>query len=490
LKFTCRTLWLVSSLALVAAHAQITQFQHVIVVFQENRTPDNLFYALCANFPCSTTPNNTQYNIQTANWLDKTSSTGVTQPTGVELANGYDLDHTHTGWTNECDLNTGVTPPQCRMDGAALTHKNRGAFVFVNNTVSTKHPLGILTPYLTLATQYGWANYMFQTNQGPSFPAHQFIFGGTSALDASGDAAGTFISENFNGGPAGCYAQDGETTKLINSAGKETVYKINYAAGITTCLTRTTMADLLDGAGIGWKYYSTKGGGTDKGGSIWTAPDAIQPICVPDAAHQNCTGAEWANHVNLNPAAVLSDLGMKGSPCNLQGVSWVIPNGGNSDHPGGSSGGPDWVASIVNALGGSPCKNPDGTTYWNTTAVVITWDDFGGWYDHVPPTILASPEGGYQLGFRVPLIFVSAYTPVGYINNNNHDFGSVLRFIENNFGLGEGALGFADSRGTKTDLSGFYNLSNAPRSFVKIPAAKTGLDFLNDTTPPTDPDDD
>jgi phospholipase C len=492
-KLTLRTLLLVSSLAVVTAQAQVSRFQHIIVVFQENRTPDNLFYALCANFPCSTTPNNTQYNIKTANWLDKTSSTGFTQPTGVALANGYDLDHSHTGWKNECDLNTNVHPPQCRMDGAALTHPNRGAFVFVNNAVDAKHPQGILASYLTLATQYGWANYMFQTNQGPSFPAHQYIFGGTSAIDQSGDQMGQFISENFNGGPAGCYAQDGETTKLINSAGKESVYKINYATGTTTCFTRTTMADLLDAKGIGWKYYSTKGGGSDRGGSIWTAPDAIQAICVPDANHKNCTGSEWANHVNLNPSDVLTALASGTNGCSLQGVSWVIPTGANSDHPGGSTGGPDWVASIVNALGNSTCTdkvNGHTLTYWNDTAVVITWDDFGGWYDHVPPTILGSPQGGYQLGFRVPFIFVSAYTPAGYINNVHHDFGTVLRFIEHNFGLGEGALGFADSRGNKSDLGGFYNLGNTPRKFVQIPTTKTALDFLTDKTPPTDPDDD
>jgi len=492
-KLALRTLLLVSSLAVVAAQAQITHFQHIIVIFQENRTPDNLFYALCTNFPCSTNPNNTQYNIQTANWLDKTSSTGFTQPTGVALANGYDLDHSHGGWKKECDLNT--TTNQCRMDGAG-TSKNRGAYIFVNNTVDAKHPQGILAPYLTLATTYGWANFMFQTNQGPSFPAHQYIFGGTSARDAAGDAAGTFISENFNGGPAGCYAKDGETTSIIDSTGKETVFTIDYATGNDTCFTgRKTMADLLDGAGIGWKYYSTRGGGTDGGGSIWTAPDAIQAICVPDAAHQNCTGTEWANHVDLTPAHVLNDLGANGNPCNLQGVSWVIPTSANSDHPGGSSGGPDWVASIVNALGNSSCTdtvNGHTLTYWQDTAVVISWDDFGGFYDHVPPTILPSPEGGYQLGFRVPMIFVSAYTPSGYINNRNHDFGTVLRFIEHNFGLGEGALGFADSRGSKplNDLTGFYNLGNTPRHFVQIPTTKTALDFINDKTPPGDPDDD
>jgi len=490
-------LLLVSGLA-VAACAQLQQFQHIVIVFQENRTPDNLFYALCATEPCSTNPDNHHYNIQTANWLDKTSPSGVTQPTGVALANGYDLDHSHGGWVKECDLNTQVKPPVCRMDGAAGTKSNRGAFVYVLNTPDSKHPNGILSSYLTLATQYGWGNFMFQTNQGPSYPAHQFIFGGTSALSAAGDAAGTFVSENFGTGPAGCYAKDGETTKLINSAGKETTYTINHAAGKTTCVLpqsqggRSTMANLLDNAGLGWKYYSTKGGGTDFGGSIWTAPNTLQEICVPDPTFQTCTGMEWANHVDLNPSDFLGDaLGTGKFGCNLANVSWVIPTGANSDHPGGSKGGPDWVASVVDAVGQSTCTdtiNGQSFSYWQDTAIVITWDDFGGWYDHVPPQILNSPEGGYQLGIRVPLIFVSAYTPVGLINNYNHDFGTILRFVERNFGLVQGALGFADQRATNA-FAAFYSLSNTPRPFQTVHSAKSALDFINDTTPPTDPDD-
>jgi phospholipase C len=487
LRHIFRILLLVSTLVVVSSQAQISQFQHIIVVVQENRTPDNLFYELCASSPCSTNPNNTQYNIQTSNWLDKTSPSGFTQPKGVGLASRYSVTHSHPAWENECDLNENTN--QCRMDGAALTSVNRGAFAFVNNTVNSQFPNGVLTPYLTMVAQYGWANYMFQTNQGPSFPAHQFIFGGTSALDASGDAEGTFLSENPSTPTnAGCYAQNGEQIHLIDSAGVEDILTIDYASGVTICLTRTTMADVLDNADVGWKYYSTKGGGTDHGGDNWTAPNAIEWICSPNADHKSCTGSEWANHVEINPPAVLTDMGVGDGYCNLQGVSWVIPTGTNSDH-GASWGGPDWVASIVNALGNSPCVNPDGSSYWDTTAVLITWDDWGGWYDHVPPAILPFPQGGYQLGFRVPLVFVSAYTPAAYIDNQNYDFGSVLRFIENNFNLGEGVLGFADSRAS-TDFSAFYNLNMSPRPFRTIPTMKTGIDFINDKTPPTDPDDD
>ena len=104
-----------------------------------------------------------------------------------------------------------------------------------------------------------------------------------------------------------------------------------------------------------------------------------------------------------------------------------------------NTGGPSWVASIVNAVGNSTCKNPDGSSYWNSTAILVTWDDWGGWYDHEPPTIEAYPQGGYQMGFRVPLIVVSAYTPAGYIHNGQEDFGSVIRFVERNFGIMERA---------------------------------------------------
>ena len=162
------------------------------------------------------------------------------------------------------------------------------------------------------------------------------------------------------------------------------------------------MADLLDGANLTWTYYSSaySSAGQDKGGSLWTAPNALQAICVPDANFQNCTGTEWKNHVVINPPQVLSDLGTNGGTCDLKNVSWVIPTGPNSDHPGGSStGGPDWVASIVNALGESRCTdtiNGQSFTYWQDTAVVITWDDWGGFYDHEPPAILATLVQGAQ----------------------------------------------------------------------------------------------
>jgi phospholipase C len=202
---------------------------------------------------------------------------------------------------------------------------------------------------------------------------------------------------------------------LINPHGSE-------FTRIYPCFDHPTLTDLLDARGVPWRYYGSSGTAgiwpDSKAGGIWMAPNAIAHIClVPgQTSAQTCTNPEWTSNVKFNPTAVLSDISTN---CNLPGVSWVIPDSFNSDHIGDvrNTGGPSWVASIVNAVGQSPCTNPDGSSYWSTTAIIITWDDWGGWYDHEAPTIEAPPQGGYQMGFRVPLIVVSAYTPQGFISN-------------------------------------------------------------------------
>jgi len=470
---------LTAFIASAQAPAPMASFQHVVVIFQENRTPDNLFQGLCT-YPfgspatCSTTPNASQYNIQTENWYNNKSSTGVTQPLTVALANKYDLSHAHSAFVAQCNQDplTGA----CKMDGSAgvtcsgicLSHPQ---FRYVDNSTGT------VTPYLMLATQYGWANYMFQTNQGPSFPAHQFIFGGTSAPSAADDAAGIFAAENMtNSGisgtsaTAGCIADATTTVKLISPGGESTE--------IYPCFEHSTMADVLP-TDITWRYYAPSAG------SIWTALNAIQHICQSTGPGGQCVGSQWTDNVDLKPADVLTDI----ANCNLRNLTWVIPTGANSDHArSNDGGGPSWVTSIVNAIGASTsCDNGGG--YWQNTAIVITWDDWGGWYDHERPTFLAQPEGDYQLGFRVPMIFVSAYTPAGYINNARHDFGSILRFVEHTFGIQEGILNFADARASN-DLADFYDLTKPPRPYQTVSAPKTAQFFIHDKRKATDPDDD
>ena len=198
-----------ATLCVTPASAQISSFHHIILVIQENRTPDNLFQGLCTTpTACSTQPGPAQYNIQTTAWLDNTSSTGTTNPHAYPLGLGYDLSHHHSGFVTMCDRDASGA---CKMDGAAnvqcstLGQKcpKKAAFGFVDNST------GAVQPYLDLVKAYGWGNYFFQTNQGPSYPAHQFLFGATSAPSAEDDHNGIFLAENFPSGvsrntPVGC----------------------------------------------------------------------------------------------------------------------------------------------------------------------------------------------------------------------------------------------------------------------------------------------
>jgi phospholipase C len=157
----------------------------------------------------------------------------------------------------------------------------------------------------------------------------------------------------------------------------------------------------------------------------------------------------------------------------------------NSDHPGtGSNTGPAWVASVVNAIGTSP--------YWNSTAIVVLWDDWGGWYDDAAP-----PQVDFRgLGIRVPCIVVSPFARVapgqmaGYVSHTQYEFGSVLKFVEETFALpplGTAALGYTDERATS--LSDVFNFAQKPRPFGVIPASHDRAFFLHQMPSGLPPDD-
>ena len=129
------------------------------------------------------------------------------------------------------------------------------------------------------------------------------------------------------------------------------------------------------------------------GGGAWSAYQAIKHIYYGD---------DWSKDVITPQTRFFNDV----SNGTLPAVSRITPTCVNSDHAGcGSNTGPDWVASLVNAIGESQ--------YWDSTVIFVFWDDYGGWYDHVPPK-LVDYDG---LGIRVPLLVVSAYARKGYVSH-------------------------------------------------------------------------
>jgi phospholipase C len=141
----------------------------------------------------------------------------------------------------------------------------------------------------------------------------------------------------------------------------------------------------------------------------------------------------------------------------------VIPDEPESDHPGESVDyGPSWVASVVNAIGGS--------AYWNSTTIIVVWDDWGGLYDNDPPRQIGF--GG--LGFRVPALIVSAYARPGYIAKTEYQFGSILRYVEDNFRLG--TLHTTDL--TSNSLIDCFDYKQKPIIFHKISTTQDERFFL------------
>ena len=460
------------------------------------------------------------------------------------------------------------------MDGAcAIT---AAACANLSNPEYTYVQASDVAPYFQIAKQYGYANYMFQTNQGPSFPAHQFLLSGTSAPtdisdstvchDSNGAAYPCyqwFASENASHyqDPYGCTGQSTVVWGIAPSGLESSGYNSGYP-----CYNHNTLDTLLDNQSgpISWKYYAQA---VHPATSLWTAPNAIPGICGLSQDGKSCTGYDWLNNVkNVFPnsltypngySPILTDLGADPNQpqCTLPAVSWVVPDGNWSDHGGQDphGAGPSWVAAIVNAVGGFDNSGNQLATrcgYWANTVVLITWDDWGGWYDHISPSAAAGgpgigyPDGSgakYVYGFRVPLLVVSAYNyrrqgATGYISgacgpsqqfscpNEKqqyiHDFGSILNFIEYVFGNGGNSIGeispnyhYADHFAPDAfpscpkatcpySLSDFFNFSGGPSTFVPF-TAQQGITYTTQCflTPKTqgcfgtnftaaDPDDD
>jgi phospholipase C len=401
--------------------ASTAPIQHVIIIVQENRTPDNLFHGLAGADIANVGTTSTGRHVTLA---------------PITLIGTYDLGHAHSDWLREYDGGT--------MDGA----NNVG--VFCPNKPCMKDPQftyvdpSLVQPYFQMAQTYVFADRMFQTNEGPSFSSHQYIIAGTSLTTPTSNL---YALDNPNLG-GGCVAQPNDTVDTIYGNGI-------VGPAVAPCFEHQTLMDLLDAARVSWRYY------TPDPGSLWTAPASIGHIR---------SGPDWS-HVIIPQSQVLTDI----ASGRLADVSWVMPDAAESDHAIGNQGlGPSWVASIVNAVGASK--------YWAHTAIFITWDDWGGFYDHVPPPTLYNAN---ELGFRVPLIVVSPYAKTAYVSHVNHEFGSILHFVEETFSLG--SLNYSDSR--SDDLQDCFDYTQTPRAFSRISSSVNQAYFLKHPTSSGEPDD-
>jgi phospholipase C len=328
--------------------------------------------------------------------------TGVTQPLiSVPLNGAGDWSHSKQ--------NCAMADDGGKMDGFDLDKPVGKATPPSNYSYVQQSDV---STYWNLALKYTLADRMFQSNCGSSFPAHQYIIAGQTGSETTPRTA-----------PWGCDSQ----------------------LKVPPCFDYATVGDELDAAGVSWRYYA-------HGVNINT-PTSYNGFLAYDAIRHIRYGSDWTTaHVGIPETTILNDI----QAGNLAQVSWVTPTCGNSDHHGcgavKQAAGPAWVASVVNAIGQSQ--------YWNSTAIFIVWDDWGGWYDHVAP----QPLYRDGLGFRVPLIVVSPYARHGYVSHTNHEFGSIIRYLEETFSLG--SLNQRDIQ--SDDLSDCFDYSQQPSPLLRI----------------------
>jgi phospholipase C len=426
-----------------AASADIHKIQHVIIIMQENRSFDSYF----GTFPS----------------VD-----------GIPMRNGLPTICEYNPATNQCqrpyhdraDLNGGG--PHSAVNAAADIDKGKmdgfiaqaesGAKGCTNSTnpactnssiedVMGYHNGSDIPNYWAYARSFVLQDHMFEPNASWSLPAHLFMVSGWSALCAQPENPMSCV--NALQSPANPPGFEGATQPP------------DYAW--------TDLTYLLHHAGVSWRYYIGAG---------------RQPDCANGAMACNLPRQSAHTPGIWNPLPYFDTVKQDGQLDNIQDtkafyaaakagtlpqVSWVIPNQWESEHPPALvSVGQSYVTSLINAI----MESPD----WDSTAIFLSWDDWGGFYDNVAPPRV--DENGY--GLRVPGLVISPYARAGYIDHQVLSHDAYLKFIEDDFLGGQRIDPRTDGRADPRpdvredaprlgDLTADFDFTQAPRPPMILP---------------------
>ena len=422
--------------ALPLARPTSRHIKNVIVIIQENRSLDNFF----AGYPGANAPATGCAAAQEASKLDAGSgcpSGDVSVPLQKDTFENNPGAREHDWHSSMKDWDGG------KMDGFAQVGSSSykyAAYAYIDRPE--------LRPYWAMARQYVLADEMFPTEFGGSFTGHLTLVAGTDDLKPPSKAEVDFPTA----GPYDCDSPPGTSSSYLLS---NPYRKLRYNGPFPCFDQFNTMAQVLDGADISWKFYAI----TVLNAGMWEPFEAIKYVRY---------GTDWSTNIVAPQTKILSDA----KHGRLPSVSWVTPSEEDSDHPvAHSDRGPSWVASVVNAIGES--------AYWKNSAIVVVWDDWGGFYDNAAP-----PQLDYRgLGIRVPCLIISPYAKKGYVSHTQYEYGSILRFIEETYGIPAGSigppsLGYTDGRANSLDDA--FDFNQKPRTFSKISSKYPATYFLRE----------
>ena len=253
-----------------------------------------------------------------------------------------------------------------------------------------------LPNYWQWAKEYALFDNFFASAHGPSFPNHLYSI----AAQSGGAHDNPRRRPGLGSLTFGCDAPPEQLVEVVDSEG--------VTKKVRPCFDFLTEGDLLNRKKIPWSYYAAQ---EDQRGYIWSAYAAIRRY------REN--PEKWQRHM-FPVDRVLQDIRAN----ELPPVTWITPRFELSEHPEYNfCHGENWSTKVINAIMRSDM--------WQDTAIFLTWDDYGGFYDHVPPPQV----DGFGFGIRVPMMVLSPYAKDGVVSHELGEFSSVLRFIEDNWGL-------------------------------------------------------
>src|SRR5271165_2546887 len=343
--------------------------QHVVFIIKENRSFDSYF----GTFP------------------------GANGATSGEISNGQIIPLLHEPDSLPRDIGHDWISSHLAINNGAMNQFDLISGNGENGNINgdylsyTQFQQSDIPNYFAYASNFVLADNMFSSLIGPSFPNHLYTI--------SAQSAGAISNPSTGLGPAwGCDSPSNFTVEVLGSNGQIT--------NQFPCFDVTTLADNLQAAGVSWAYYGPPQGNP---GYVWVALDAINHIR---------NSSIWTTNVHPDTEFIAD-----AKAGNLPAVSWLV-TGPDSEHPPDSTcSGENWTVDEINAVMGSK--------EWSSTAIFLTWDDFGGFYDHVPPPA----DDTFGLGIRVPLIIISPYAKTGYVSHTQYELSSILKFVEELFGL-------------------------------------------------------
>jgi phospholipase C len=350
---------------LVAGRAKFP-IKHIVIIDKENRSFDNLF----GTFPGA----------------DGATHAALADGSVVPL--GHTPDHTLLDVGHAGD-SAAFAEDQGRMDRFS---ELPGAIQEGTDVADSELHRSDIPNYWKLAQRFTLDDHFFSTINGPSFPNHLITIAATSDN----------IIDNPFGQTHHAWGCDGGTYSRAAAINPVTGHR--YL--MKPCLSLPTMADTFQRYHVSWKYYAP---GQYQPGYIWDSFDAIKSV-------------RYSTLWNTRADYPYGRFAREAREGKLPDVSWLVSNTEQSEHPPYSMCiGENWTVRMIDAI----MRGKD----WKSTLIVLTWDDFGGFYDHVPP-----PRVSYiSLGPRVPTIIISPYARAHYVDHHQMDFNSILKFIEEDF---------------------------------------------------------